>query len=41
MSRSHTFVFAMDQVDLGAGKQAIVIFVPVPQQKAFNKIQQR
>ncbi|SAL99339.1 hypothetical protein [Absidia glauca] len=29
------------EVELGAGKKAIVIFVPVPQQKAFHKIQQR
>ncbi|ORX56371.1 40S ribosomal protein S7 [Hesseltinella vesiculosa] len=29
------------EVELGAGKKAIVIFVPVPQQKAYNKIQQR
>ncbi|ORZ13285.1 ribosomal protein S7e, partial [Absidia repens] len=28
-------------VELGAGKKAIIVFVPVPQQKAFHKIQQR
>jgi hypothetical protein len=29
------------QIELGAGKKAIVIFVPIPQQKAFQKVQQR
>ncbi|KAL0076023.1 30S ribosomal protein S7e [Phycomyces blakesleeanus] len=29
------------EVELGAGKKAIVIFVPVPSQKAFNKVQAR
>ncbi|ORX61719.1 30S ribosomal protein S7e [Hesseltinella vesiculosa] len=29
------------EIELGAGKKAIAIFVPVPQQKAFHKIQQR
>jgi small subunit ribosomal protein S7e len=29
------------EVDVRGGKKAIVIFVPVPQQKAFKKVQQR
>ena len=29
------------EVDVRGGKKAIVVFVPVPQQKAFQKIQAR
>lgn len=29
------------EVDVKGGKKAIVVFVPVPQLKAFHKIQQR
>ncbi|KAF9434404.1 40S ribosomal protein, partial [Entomortierella beljakovae] len=29
------------EVETGNGKKAIVVFVPVPQLKAFHKIQQR
>ncbi|KAI7867835.1 30S ribosomal protein S7e [Spinellus fusiger] len=29
------------EVELGAGKKAIVIFVPIPAQKAFNRVQAR
>lgn len=29
------------EVDVEGGKKAIIIFVPVPQQKAYHKIQQR
>jgi len=29
------------EVDVKGGKKAVVIFVPVPQAKAFHKIQQR
>ncbi|KAF7720639.1 40S ribosomal protein [Apophysomyces ossiformis] len=29
------------EIEIGAGKKAIVIFVPVPAQKAFHKIQAR
>ncbi|KAG0326803.1 40S ribosomal protein [Podila horticola] len=29
------------EIETGNGKKAIVIFVPVPQLKAFHKIQQR
>lgn len=32
---------AAKEVDVKGGKKAIVIFVPVPQLKAFHKIQQR
>merc|ERR1711993_31795 len=32
---------AAKEVEVGAGKKAIVIFVPVPQLKAFQKIQTR
>ncbi|ORZ01249.1 40S ribosomal protein S7 [Syncephalastrum racemosum] len=32
---------AAQEVDIGAGKKAIVIFVPVPQLKAYRKVQQR
>ena len=32
---------AAREVDVRGGKKAIVIFVPVPQLKAFHKIQQR
>jgi hypothetical protein len=29
------------QIDVGKGRRAIIIFVPVPQLKQFHKIQQR
>lgn len=34
-------ISAAREVEVGAGKKAIVIFVPVPMLKAFHKIQQR
>merc|ERR1712158_79370 len=34
-------ITAAKEVDVGSGKKAIVIFVPVPQLKAFQKIQPR
>jgi small subunit ribosomal protein S7e len=34
-------ISAAREVDVKGGKKAIVIFVPVPQLKAFHKIQQR
>lgn len=34
-------IAAAKEVDVKGGKKAIVIFVPVPQLKAFHKIQQR
>ncbi|BFZ55732.1 ribosomal protein S7A [Savitreella phatthalungensis] len=34
-------ISAAREVDVGAGKKAIVVFVPVPQLKSFHKIQQR
>merc|ERR1712189_21498 len=34
-------VTAAKEVDVGSGKRAIVIFVPVPQLKAYQKIQTR
>ena len=34
-------ITAAKEVDCAGGKKAIVIFVPVPQQKAFQKIQAR
>ncbi|KAI8379593.1 40S ribosomal protein S7 [Radiomyces spectabilis] len=34
-------ITAAKEVEMGAGKKAIVIFVPVPTQKAFQKIQAR
>jgi small subunit ribosomal protein S7e len=34
-------ISAAREVDVRGGKKAIVIFVPVPQVKAFQKIQQR
>ncbi|PWN35485.1 putative 40S ribosomal protein S7 [Meira miltonrushii] len=34
-------ISAVKEVDVKGGKKAIVIFVPVPQLKAFHKIQQR
>merc|ERR1712193_184317 len=34
-------ITAAKEVEVGAGKKAIVIFVPVPQLKAFQKIQTR
>ncbi|GAA5800860.1 40S ribosomal protein S7 [Helicostylum pulchrum] len=35
------YISSAKEVELGAGKKAIVIFVPVPLAKSFNKIQQR
>ena len=34
-------ISAAREVDVRGGKKAIVIFVPVPQVKAFQKVQQR
>lgn len=34
-------ISAAKEVDVRGGKKAIVIFVPVPQLKAFHKVQQR
>jgi small subunit ribosomal protein S7e len=34
-------ISAAREVDVRGGKKAIVVFVPVPQLKAFRKIQQR
>ena len=34
-------ISAAKEIDVKGGKKAIVIFVPVPQLKAFHKIQQR
>jgi small subunit ribosomal protein S7e len=34
-------ISAAKEVDVRGGKKAIVVFVPVPQLKAFHKIQQR
>jgi len=34
-------ISAAREVDVKGGKKAIVIFVPVPQQKAFRKVQAR
>ena len=34
-------ISAAREVDVRGGKKAIVIFVPVPQVKAFRKVQQR
>ena len=34
-------ISAAREVDVKGGKKAIVVFVPVPQVKAFRKIQQR
>ena len=34
-------ISAAREVDVSGGKKAIVVFVPVPQLKAFHKIQQR
>jgi small subunit ribosomal protein S7e len=34
-------ISAAREVEVKGGKKAIVIFVPVPQLKAFHKIQQR
>ena len=34
-------ITAAKEVEVGAGKKAIVIFVPVPQLRAFQKIQTR
>jgi small subunit ribosomal protein S7e len=34
-------ISAAREVDVRGGKKAIVIFVPVPQLKAFRKVQQR
>merc|ERR1712066_732490 len=35
------YITAAKEVEVGQGKKAIVIFVPVPQKKAFQKIQAR
>ncbi|XP_002730358.1 small ribosomal subunit protein eS7 [Saccoglossus kowalevskii] len=35
------WITASKEIDVGASKKAIIIFVPVPQQKAFQKIQTR
>ncbi|RUS18884.1 hypothetical protein BC937DRAFT_88216 [Endogone sp. FLAS-F59071] len=37
----YCFVITLQKIELGGGKKAIVIFVPVPLLKAFHKIQQR
>lgn len=34
-------ISAAREVDVRGGKKAIVIFVPIPQLKAFHKVQQR
>lgn len=34
-------ISAAKEVDVKGGKKAVVIFVPVPQAKAFHKVQQR
>lgn len=34
-------ISAAREVDVRGGKKAIVVFIPVPQQKAFQKIQPR
>lgn len=34
-------ISAAKEVDVKGGKKAIVVFVPVPQLKAFHKVQQR
>lgn len=34
-------ISAVKEVDVKGGKQAYVVFVPMPQLKAFHKIQQR
>jgi small subunit ribosomal protein S7e len=34
-------ISAAREVDVRGGKKAIVVFVPVPQLKAFRKVQQR
>jgi small subunit ribosomal protein S7e len=34
-------ISAAKEVDVKGGKKAIIIFVPVPQLKAFHKVQQR
>lgn len=34
-------ISAAREIDVKGGKKAIVIFVPVPQQKAFRKVQPR
>jgi small subunit ribosomal protein S7e len=34
-------ISAAKEVDVRGGKKAIVVFVPVPQLKAFHKVQQR
>merc|ERR1712099_55440 len=35
------FIRSAQEIEIGKGKKAIVIFVPVPQLKAFQKIQVR
>ena len=34
-------ISAAKEVDVKGGKKAVVVFVPVPQVKAFHKVQQR
>jgi small subunit ribosomal protein S7e len=34
-------ISAAREIDVRGGKKAIVVFVPVPQLKAFHKVQQR
>ena len=34
-------VLLLQEIDVGGGRKAILIFVPVPQLKAFQKIQVR
>ncbi|KAI9311630.1 30S ribosomal protein S7e [Dichotomocladium elegans] len=34
-------ITAAKEVDVGSGKKAVIVFVPVPQQKAWNKVQAR
>ncbi|KAI8388469.1 40S ribosomal protein S7 [Radiomyces spectabilis] len=35
------YITAAKEADIGAGKKAIIVFVPVPLQKAFQKVQSR
>ncbi len=37
----HLQISSAKEVDVRGGKKAIIIFVPVPQLKAYHKIQQR
>lgn len=36
-----TFVLLFQEIEVGGGRKAIIIFVPVPQLKSFQKIQVR